>query len=46
MRLFDPRGPAADINCSAWIGKCAARVWRREAAVKDIVLAHIFAERV
>ncbi|MDB4982128.1 MAG: type phosphodiesterase/nucleotide pyrophosphatase, partial [Myxococcales bacterium] len=27
--LFKFWGPAADITCSAWIAKCAARVWDR-----------------
>jgi predicted AlkP superfamily pyrophosphatase or phosphodiesterase len=40
--LFKFWGPAADITCSAWIGKCAARVWDRQKPTLSLVyLPHL-----
>jgi predicted AlkP superfamily pyrophosphatase or phosphodiesterase len=40
--LFKFWGPAADITCSAWIGKCAARVWERHKPTLSLVyLPHL-----
>jgi predicted AlkP superfamily pyrophosphatase or phosphodiesterase len=40
--LFRFWGPAADITCSAWIGKCAARVWDRQTPTLSLVyLPHL-----
>jgi predicted AlkP superfamily pyrophosphatase or phosphodiesterase len=40
--LFKFWGPAADLTCSAWIGKCAARVWERQRPTLSLVyLPHL-----
>jgi len=40
--LFRFWGPAADITCSDWIGKCAARVWERQRPTLSLVyLPHL-----
>ena len=40
--LFKFWGPAADISCSAWIGRCAARVWERQKPTLSLVyLPHL-----
>jgi predicted AlkP superfamily pyrophosphatase or phosphodiesterase len=40
--LFRFWGPAADITCSDWIGKCAARVWERQKPTLSLVyLPHL-----
>jgi predicted AlkP superfamily pyrophosphatase or phosphodiesterase len=40
--LFKFWGPAADITCSAWIGRCAARVWERQRPTLSLVyLPHL-----
>jgi predicted AlkP superfamily pyrophosphatase or phosphodiesterase len=40
--LFRFWGPAADISCSAWIAKCAARVWDRQKPTLSLVyLPHL-----
>jgi predicted AlkP superfamily pyrophosphatase or phosphodiesterase len=40
--LFKFWGPMADISCTAWIGKCAARVWERQKPTLSLVyLPHL-----
>jgi predicted AlkP superfamily pyrophosphatase or phosphodiesterase len=40
--LFKFWGPAADIQCSSWIGKCAARIWDRQQPTLSLVyLPHL-----
>jgi predicted AlkP superfamily pyrophosphatase or phosphodiesterase len=40
--LFRFWGPAADITCSSWIGKCAARIWERQKPTLSLVyLPHL-----
>jgi predicted AlkP superfamily pyrophosphatase or phosphodiesterase len=40
--LFKSWGPAADISCSAWIARCAARVWERQKPTLSLVyLPHL-----
>jgi predicted AlkP superfamily pyrophosphatase or phosphodiesterase len=40
--LFKFWGPAADITCSEWIGKCALRVWERQKPTLSLVyLPHL-----
>jgi predicted AlkP superfamily pyrophosphatase or phosphodiesterase len=40
--LFRFWGPAADITCSSWIGKCAARIWEQQKPTLALVyLPHL-----
>lgn len=40
--LFRFWGPAADITCSTWIGKCAARIWENQSPTLTLVyLPHL-----
>ncbi len=40
--LFKFWGPAADISCSSWIARCAARVWERQKPTLSLVyLPHL-----
>jgi predicted AlkP superfamily pyrophosphatase or phosphodiesterase len=40
--LFKFWGPAADITCSQWIGRCAARIWEKEKPTLALVyLPHL-----
>jgi predicted AlkP superfamily pyrophosphatase or phosphodiesterase len=40
--LFRFWGPAADITCSAWIGRCAARIWEKSSPTLALVyLPHL-----
>jgi predicted AlkP superfamily pyrophosphatase or phosphodiesterase len=40
--LFKFWGPAADLTCSAWIARCAARIWERQRPTLSLVyLPHL-----
>src|SRR5580658_269245 len=40
--LFRFWGPAADITCSTWIGRCAARIWEKQSPTLMLVyLPHL-----